>query len=172
MSLFLFNAEQEYFIRELTRKLDEQINSVRRELDNLKKIGLLKSKTKNRKKYYVVDKNFIAFNELKSIFLKAASDKDLIAKKIAKCGEVEFMVLSGIFVEKNSTVDLLMVGKIDKQKLEEVLSAEIESDKPVRYSILSQEEFIYRVKCKDKFLMDILRDHSNMVAINRLGVRV
>ena len=67
LKVFLSNPDEEYFIRELTRKLDEQINSVRRELDNLKKAGLLNFKTKNRKKYYIVNKNFILFPELKSI---------------------------------------------------------------------------------------------------------
>ena len=59
LNTFLLNTDEEFFIRELTRKLDEQINSIRRELDNLKKIGLLKSKVRNRKKYYYVNKDFI-----------------------------------------------------------------------------------------------------------------
>ena len=116
LSLFLLNPEEEYFIRELTRKLNEQINSVRRELDNLKKVGLLKSKMKNRKKYYSVNKNFVAFHDLRNIIIKAMSGKDDLVKKIIKLGEVEFMALLGIFVDKPSPVDLLLVGKIDKQK--------------------------------------------------------
>lgn len=171
LSLFLFNPDQEYFIRELTRKLDEQINSIRRELDNLKKMGLLKSKSKNRKKFYIVDKNFIAFNELRGIFMKAISDKDALAKKIAKCGEIEFMVMSGIFVEKNSTVDLLIVSdNLDKEKLGTTLNAEVETEKPVKYSILTKDEFLYRLKCKDRFLREMLMDKSNIIAINRLNI--
>ena len=67
LTVFLMNQDEEYFIRELTRKLDEQINSIRRELDNLKKLGVLKSRAKNRKKYYYVNKNFILLDELKGI---------------------------------------------------------------------------------------------------------
>ncbi|MEK7544756.1 MAG: hypothetical protein AAB551_01350 [Patescibacteria group bacterium] len=171
LGFFLFHPDDEYFIRELTRKLDEQINSVRRELDNLKKVGLLKSKNKNRKKYYVVDKSFIAFHELKSVFVKAMSDKDEVVRKIAKCGEVDLMLLSGIFVEKISTVDLLIVSdKMDKQKLETVLNAEIETEKPVKYSILTREDFLYRLKCKDRFIRDLLIDKTNMIAIDNLNI--
>lgn len=171
LTLFLFNPDEEYFIRELTRKLDEQINSIRRELDNLKKMGILKSKNKNRKKFYVVDKNFIAFNELKGIFLKAMSDKDTLAKKIAKCGDIDVMVLSGVFVDKNSAVDLLLVSdNIDKTKLETTLNAEIETEKPVKYSILKQEDFLYRLKLKDRFLTEILQDKTNIIAINKLNL--
>ena len=51
LKTFLLNTEEEFFIRQLTRLLEEQINSVRRELDNLKKIGFVRSRVRNRKKY-------------------------------------------------------------------------------------------------------------------------
>lgn len=169
LTIFLLNPDEEYFIRELTRTLDEQINSIRRELDNLKKLGLLKSKAKNRKKFYVVDKNFICFNELRSLIIKGQSNKDEIGKKIAKLGTVELLVLSGVFVEKeNASVDLLLIGEVDKQKLEQLLNAEMDTENPVKFAIMSKEEFHYRLKCKDKFIAEILSDPKNLIAINHL----
>ena len=171
LTLFLLHPDDEYFIRELTRKLGEQINSVRRELDNLKKIGILKSKFKNRKKFYVVDKNFVIFQELRSIILKTLSDHEAIAKKLSKCGDIDYMVLSGIFVNKNSTVDLLIVGNnINRDKLESTLNSEVATKRPVRYSILTKDDFIYRLECKDRFLTDILKDIENITAINKLTI--
>lgn len=171
LTLFLLHPDEEYFIRELTRKLGEQINSVRRELDNMKKIGILKSKFKNRKKFYVVDKNFIIFQELRSIILKTLADHEAIAKKLSKCGNIDYMVLSGIFVNKNSTVDLLIVGDdINRDKLESVLNSEVATKRPVRYSILTKDDFIYRLECKDRFLTDILKDMENIIAINKLTI--
>lgn len=171
MTLFLLHPDEEYFIRELTRKLGEQINSVRRELDNMKKIGILKSKFKNRKKFYIIDKNFIIFQELRSIILKTLADHEAIAKKLSKCGDIDYMVLSGIFVNKNSTVDLLIVGdNINRDKLESTLNSEVATKRPVRYSILTKDDFIYRLECKDRFLTDILRDMENIIAINKLTI--
>lgn len=168
LTLFLLNPEEEYFIRELTRKLNEQINSVRRELDNLKKVGLLKSRVKNRKKYYIVNKNFVAFHDLRNIIIKAMSGKDDLVKKITKLGEVEFLALLGIFVDKASPVDLLIVGNIDKQKVQNLLNNEIETEKPIRFSILSRDDFLYRIKCKDQFIQGILYDPDNIIAVNKL----
>lgn len=168
LTLFLLNPEEEYFIRELTRKLNEQINSIRRELDNLKKLGLLKSKVKNRKKYYNVNKNFVAFHDLRNIIIKAMSGKDDLVKKITKLGDVEFMALLGIFVDKASPVDLLLVGKIDKQRVQDLLNTEIETEKPIRFSILSRDDFLYRIKCKDQFIQSILYDPDNIIAVNKL----
>ena len=115
---FLLNPDEEFFIRELTRKLDEQINSVRRELDNLRKIGLLKSRVRNRKKYYYINKDFLIFNELRDIFVKAGSNDEQMGRAISKMGEVDFLLLSGVFVGRVSSVDLLLVGEIDKKKLQ------------------------------------------------------
>ncbi|MCX6733455.1 MAG: hypothetical protein NTX63_01445 [Candidatus Peregrinibacteria bacterium] len=171
LTLFLLHPDEEYFIRELTRKLSEQINSVRRELDNMKKIGILKSKFKNRKKFYIVDKNFVIFQELRSIILKTLADHEAIAKKLSKCGDIDYMVLSGIFVNKNSTVDLLIVGNnINRDKLESTLNSEVATKRPVRYSILTKDDFIYRLECKDRFLTDILKDMENIIAINKLTI--
>lgn len=168
LTLFCSNPDSEYFIRELTRKLDEQINSVRRELDNLKKMGLLKTKSKNRKKYYVVNKNFIVFNELKSIIMKAMSDKENVAKRIAGFGNVDVVILSGIFVDKESQIDLLLVGDVDRKQLEDFFAHELETKRPVRFSIMNKEEYLYRRKCKDKFINDLLEDPDNIVAINKI----
>lgn len=168
LTLFLLNPDEEYFIRELTRKLDEQINSIRRELDNLKKLGLLKSKTKNRKKYYIVNKQFVLFSDLRNIVIKAMSGKDDLVKKISKFGNVEFLALLGVFVDKPSPVDLLVVGDLDKNKLQEFLNSEIETEKPIRFSILSKDDFLYRIKCKDQFIQSILTDPDNIIAVNKL----
>jgi hypothetical protein len=168
LTLFLLNPDEEYFIRELTRKLEEQINSVRRELDNLKKLGLLKSKMKNRKKFYVVNKSFVIFQELKNIVIKSMSGKDDLVKNIEKLGDIEFMALLGVFVDKDSPVDLLVVGNIDKVRLQEFLNTEIASEKPIRFSILTRDDFLYRIKCKDQFINSILTDPDNIIAINKL----
>lgn len=168
LTLFLLNPDSEFFIRELTRKLEEQINSIRRELDNLKKMGLLKTKTKNRKKFYVVNKNFVVFNELRNIVLKALSEKESIAKSLQQLGELDLIVLSGMFVEKESPVDLLLVGKIDRARLDRYFTQELETKRPVRFSLMSREEYQYRRKCNDKFLHDILEDKTNIVALNKV----
>jgi len=168
LTIFLLNPDQEFFIRELTRELNEQINSIRRELDNLKKIGLLKTKEKNRKKYYAVNKNFLLLNELKSIIVKGISNKDEITRRIAALGEVDVLIFSGIFVNKDSLIDLLIVGNIDKEKLEEYLNNELDTSRPIRFSVMTRDDYLYRRKCYDKFLTELLDSPDNLVTINNL----
>ncbi len=168
LNTFLLNPDEEFFIRELTRKLDEQINSVRRELDNLKKIGLLKSRVRNRKKFYYINKDFLIFKELRDIFLKASSDNEQLGRAIAKMGEVNFLLLSGKFVGKITNVDLLLVGEVDKKKLQKYLDEKMEGKKDIKFTIISKKDFLYRLECNDKFVKDILSAQGNMVVINKL----
>ncbi len=83
LSTFLLHPEEEYFIRELTRLLGEQINSIRRELENLRRIGLVKPRHKNRKKYYKVDTDFIFFTELRSMFAKGVKGENATVVSLA-----------------------------------------------------------------------------------------
>jgi hypothetical protein len=170
LRLFLLDQEKEHYIRQLTRDLDEQINSIRRELENLKKTGLLRSKMRNRKKYYYINPNFIFLNELTGIFQKSASALPEIAKKITSFGAVQVLIFSGIFVEKNTSVDLLIVGNIDREKLTDYLNNQLPMKRPVKFTIMSEEDFSYRVECKDKFIADIVKDPDNVIPIKKLDL--
>ena len=52
LKLFFGSPEKSFYVREMTRVIDEQINSVRRELLNLENIGIIKSETFDNKIYY------------------------------------------------------------------------------------------------------------------------
>ena len=52
LKLFFENADKSFYVREITRVIEEQINSVRRELLNLESIGVVKNETYDNKVYY------------------------------------------------------------------------------------------------------------------------
>lgn len=168
LETFLLNPDEEFFIRELTRRLNEQINSIRRELGNLKAFGLLRSRYKNRKKYYVVNKHFLLYNELRSVIIKASSTLDSIAKKLQKLGKIDLLVISGVFLDKNSATDLFIVGDIEKQQLEDFVTREIETKRPIKMSLIRKDDFLYRLKINDKFVRELMEDPENIIAINKL----
>lgn len=163
---FLLNPEEEFFIRELTRILDEQINSLRRELENLEKIGLLKSKERNRKKYYHVNPHFPLLHELTSIVRKTKDEYQVFLKKLSKLGNIDVLILSGQFVQKES-VDLFIVGEVNKSELELFLD-ETFVDQEVTYSLMTREDFLYRITLKDKFVHDFFKESDNILLKNKL----
>lgn len=163
------SGETEFFIRELTRKLDEQINSVRRELDNLKKMGFLKTKSKNRKKYYFINKDFIILAELRSIIQKTLAEGKDIGKEIEKLGDAKLVLITGILVNKETAgVDMLVVGNFDREKLAYYVNNEITASRPIKYSVLTPEDYQYRLNCHDKFVSDLLNDPNSKILIDKI----
>jgi DNA-binding transcriptional ArsR family regulator len=167
LTLFLLNPDKEYFVRELTRELDEQINSIRRELENLKKIGLLRSRVRARKKYYTVNKKHILYHDLRNIIIKITNSSENLIKSISKMGRIDFLLISGVFIQKDSPVDILIAGDVDKAKLESFLD-KLESKDSIRFSALTTEDFIYRLKCRYQFILDLIQDPDSIIGVNKI----
>src|SRR5665648_738498 len=58
LHLFLNNPGKAFYVREITRLIDEQINSVRRELSNMLEVGIITSDSADNKLYYEVDQRY------------------------------------------------------------------------------------------------------------------
>ena len=67
-----------FHMRALSRDLDEQINSIKRELDSLEELNILKSREEAKKKFFCLNKNFFLMEEFKNIFLKTYNHHDTI----------------------------------------------------------------------------------------------
>src|SRR5829696_7909377 len=68
LQLFYSNPNRSFYVREITRKIDEQINSVCRELSNLLSIGIISSDTTNNRLYYEVNQEYEYYKPLAAIF--------------------------------------------------------------------------------------------------------
>lgn len=167
LSTFLLHPEEEYFIRELTRLLNEQINSIRRELENLRQIGLVKARHRNRKKYYKVDTDFPLYNDLHNVFAKAVRGESPLVTGLKNLPSIKLILLAGSFTGTESKVDLLVVGDVSKDALEALLAQDPQA-KHVKYSIFSEADFLYRLSLKDRFVLDILSDPRHMIVLNVL----
>lgn len=171
LSTFLLHPEEEYFIRELTRLLHEQINSIRRELENLRGIGLVKARHKNRKKYYKVDTEFPFYPDLHNLFSKAVHGESPLVSGLKNLQNTRLVLLAGSFCQSDSKVDLLIVGDVGKEALETLLSQYPQS-KFVKYSIFSEADFLYRLSLKDRFVLDILADPRHLLALNLMQKQI
>src|SRR5437870_4054888 len=84
LQLFYSNPNRSFYVREITRKIDEQINSVRRELANLLSIGIIKSEPNNNRLYYEVNQEYENYQPLLMIFGGAPTT---MAETTAKVGK-------------------------------------------------------------------------------------
>src|ERR1035437_8137386 len=129
LRLFYGNPNRSFFVREITRKIDEQINSVRRELANLLNIGIITSDTSNNKLYYEVNQKFEYYDALLFMFGSSKANASITTKgskvptspgtpaDIRVLGNVELALYTGQFTrDESSGVDLLLVGNINPTK--------------------------------------------------------
>jgi DNA-binding transcriptional ArsR family regulator len=166
LRLFLLHPQKEYFVREISRVVDEQINSVRRELGNLERIGILASEEKDKKKYYRAVEDFILFGELRALILKSrfTIEKEFI-QSVRALGSVLYFVLTGYFVnERDAKVDMMIVGNVNRTKLNSIIE-KFHSFfvTPIRYTVMTKDEFHYRRDVTDKFLYEILNGKKIVV---------
>jgi len=189
LKLFLIHPLDKYYIRQLSRDLKLQLNSVRRELENLEGFGILTSDAKDinygetpaekkasamgqEKKYYRANPNFVLFDEIKALIVKAQIlyEKDFV-RKLQAIGKIKLLVLTGIFVNNpNSLIDILLVGKINKIKLVKLIKElEIELGKEINFTVFNPQEFKYRRDITDIFLYGILEGRK-LIVIDEAGV--
>jgi hypothetical protein len=164
-------------VREITRKIDEQINSVRRELANLLSIGIISSDTNNNRLYYEVDQAYEYFKPLKTMFGGGATEDPSApataatndsVKQLKALGNVELALYSGQFTrDETSGVDLLVIGDVNPTKLSKfVEELEKREGKEIRYAVMTIDEFRYRLRVKDRFISLVL-ESKNQILIDK-----
>ena len=174
LHLFLNNPGKAFYVREITRLIDEQINSVRRELSNMQAVGIVTSDTADNKLYYEVNQRYEHYLPLREIFADQPSDIPKPKPRthawewqplIKELPGIRIAVAAGVLIEgSGSTVDLLLVGTLASARLKKTIS-EIEKieGRSVNYSIMSYDEFYYRLSVRDKFITEIVNNTNEVV---------
>lgn len=180
LHLFLNNPGQAFYVREITRLIDEQINSVRRELSNMLEVGVITSDSADNKLYYQVSQRYEYYLPLRAIF----ADQKITTSVSPQLGEVpawqklvtklvgaRIVVAAGVLVQgSGGDVDLLLVGEIPKTHVAQLI-ANIESEvgRELSYTVLPYDEFYYRLSVHDKFISGITTN-KHQVLIDTDGV--
>lgn len=183
LGLFLRHSNEPLFVREITRRINTQINAVRRELSNLMKLGFIveveeESAAKGarktaglKKKYYKVNPSFKLYEEISALITRSqVLLEGRLDSEILRIGDIRYLAFLGAFLNKaKAPVDLFIIGTVDAAALKKLVA---ESEKSlgfeINFSVMSPEEYRYRKDMTDKFLYAILESNKNVV-IDRLS---
>lgn len=174
LHLFLNNPEKSFYVREITRMIDEQINSVRRELANMVSVGIVQQDAIDNKLYYSVNEDYPYIKPLAAIFSDKNTEDGIGAASsvswkdsLGRMRGLRLAIISGkLVVGSSSAVDLLLVGDDISAVTIKNLVKKIEKDRKIEinYAVISYDDFYYRMSVKDRFIMDIVRNkHSVLV---------
>ena len=174
LHLFLNNPEKSFYVREITRMIDEQINSVRRELANMVSVGIVQQDAIDNKLYYSVNDDYPYIKPLAAIFSDKNTEGGAGAAggvswkdSLGRMRGLKLAIISGkLVVGSSSAVDLLLVGDDMSAVTIKNLVKKIEKYRKIEinYAVMSYDDFYYRMSVKDRFIMDIIRNkHSVLV---------
>ena len=169
------NPGRSFYVREITRLIDEQINSVRRELANMLQVGVIISDSSDNKLYYEVNQNYAFYRPLKEIFgeipsAKSGGDNGWSAL-IKGLPRIKLAIGAGILAPGSSSkLDLLLVGDVPLEKVKVAVSTiERHEGRELNYSIIGYDEFFYRLSVRDRFVMEVLNG-KHRVFVDKNGI--
>jgi len=111
LALLLNNSDERFYVREIATLLRKNPSGVKRELDNLEKMGVLTSKKVANLKYFQAEKNSPLFSELKSLIAKSLGVHGAL-KAALKTSSAKIAFIYGPYAESEeaATVNLFIVG--------------------------------------------------------------
>ena len=190
---FLTRIHDSFSFDELKNHLSDTLSSqsLKKEVGALVELGLLEAfwqnisaenkadeKTGGKKKEkkqdgglneeirFQVNLSFPLLPELHSLVLKSIIFwEQKLVKKIKSLGKVDYLAFTGFFTDTNHTpTDILIVGRVNKKRLTQVMRRfQTDLHIPIRYTLLSKNEYEYRMDITDRFLYDIIESKKIVV---------
>jgi len=161
LSIFLGNPFEMLHVRELVRRTGDEINAVRRELLFLEKKGILSREPRANRVYYSLSKNYPFYFDLLRIGVKTVGLGTDILMNRAKLGKIKYAMFSGKFARRVKAepdeINLLLVGTVVLPELTLLIRAEEKRlNTEINYTVMSEDEFDFRKKRRDPFILSIL----------------
>lgn len=161
LGVLLGEPSEMFHVRELVRRTGDEINAVRRELLFLEEKGILTREPRANRVYYSLSKNYPFYFDLLRMGAKITGLGAAILKNRVKIGKIKYAMFSGRFarrVEKKPTdVDLIIVGTIVLPELAILIRDEEKRlGREINYTVMTEEEFSFRKKKRDPFILSVL----------------
>jgi hypothetical protein len=169
LTLFLTHPGAIFHVRDIVRKVDEEINAVRRELAHMEKAAMVSKEQRANRLFYSFRRDYPIYFELLEVIGKTSGLGADILKLKPKLGKIKFAMLSGRYLRglgkrSNNDVDLLIVGSVVLPELAQIVkSEEVRREKELNYTVMNEDEFEFRKSRRDPFVLSILEGSRIMV---------
>jgi len=169
LELFLTNPESIFHVRDIVRRISEEINAVRRELAHMEKAGMVTKEQRANRLFYAFRKDYPLYYNLLELIIKSTGLGWEMIKRRVKLGKIKFVMFSGRFIRgmvpKNANdIDALIVGNVVLPELSQLIkSEEVKRGREVNYTVMTEEEFEYRKRRRDPFVVSILEGSRIMI---------
>jgi DNA-binding transcriptional regulator YhcF (GntR family) len=141
LALLLNNPDEKFYVREIATLLRKNPSGVKRELDNLEKMGILSSKKVANLKYFQAEKKSPLFSELKNLIAKSLGISGAL-KSLFKTSAIKISFIYGPYSENEDvdTVDLFVVGP-SSLSIDGLKDIEAKFNKKISTTVMDENEF-------------------------------
>ncbi len=168
LQLFLSSPNGLFHVREIVRRVSEEINAVRRELGRMEKFGMVTSEWRANRRLYRFRKDYVFYQQLLGLVSKTVGLGGNIVKNRLKIGKIKLAFISVRFLEGKQSdledVDLLIVGQVVLPELQSLVADEqAKRETEINYSFMDVAEFQFRVRRRDPFILRVLMQPKIML---------
>lgn len=168
LELFFHHPAENFYLRRVVREIGEEVNAVKRELDILTEEKLLLRERRLNKVYFSLNKNYQLYDEFLRIFAKTSKLALSIRNNLSKIGKIKFIAISTKLpknlIVKDDEIYLLFVGIVVVAEIESLIKEmEKEFGRPINYSAMTENEFVFRKKNNDPFIWRFLKQPKIML---------
>ena len=146
LSLLLNSPDEQFYIREIAKLLRKNPSGVKKELDNLEKMGIVNSEKIANLKYFHANKESPLYSELKNLITKSLGLPGAL-KAVLRASGAKAAFLYGPYAEGDNveTVDLFVIGVVTSPA-KELKDIERRFDQKINCTIMDEDG--YRLKKK------------------------
>ncbi len=172
LRLFLFNPAQSFTLSEAAVRIRTDKSETRGELSLLVQSGLLKQNRRGKQIRYEIRTDFTYLLALQNLLLNISTRGEDVREQLYRTGSFKLIVIAGMFMgEWGTNIDLLVVGdKIKERSFKnQIKKLEAEIGKEIRYTLLSNQEFLYRLNMSDKLMRDVF-DFPHRIVLDKFDI--
>ena len=162
LELFYLRPNEMFYLRKIVREIDEEVNAVKRELDILEDAKVLIRERRLNKVFYTLNHGWIYYDEFLRIYTKSSPLAVLLHERQSVLGKVKFVALSTKYLKKtplkNDEIHFIAIGTLVVPEVERLIEeAERLYGTEINFTVMTEDEFIFRKKNNDPFLWRFLR---------------
>ncbi len=156
LSLLLNSPDEKFYVREIAKLLRKNPSGVKRELDNLEKMGIVTCEKVANLKYFQANNESPLFSELKNLITKSLGLPGAI-KAVLRAAGAKAAFIYGPYAEEEDVdaVDLFVIGASPaaSKGLKDLAR---KFGQKINYTLMDEEEYKLKRKKKDAALRRLL----------------
>jgi len=165
----LFGLEQrELHLRGIERQSGFAMPTVRRDLNKLEKLDLVKTRRDSNRLYYSANTRHPLFHDIRRLVLKTSGLIDILRSQLEKSEKIRVAFVFGSFarqeITSESDVDLFIIGDLTLREVTTLLTGAAERiGREINPVLMTMDEYSERMDSRDHFISRVVESQKLFV---------